>query len=88
MTLHEEQLLTPEQLVEWFRERGHVISVNRVREQLAAGVIPGRKIGKCWVTPLPMLRRWIGVTDNLWPETSSLPAPGIVNSPFVMRKAG
>lgn len=60
---HEEALLTPEQLVEFFAERGMVIGINRVREQLANKQLPGYRVGDRWITPLPWLKKWLQGPD-------------------------
>lgn len=58
-TPHPERILTPDELVAWFADRGVTISANRVREQMKAGSLPGYQVGGHWLTPLPWLVRWL-----------------------------
>jgi hypothetical protein len=59
--------------------------VSRVREQLVAGAIPGHKVGKRWLTPLPLLKRWAGVTAPD-PDRSEPQPSNVINSPFELRR--
>lgn len=82
--LHDEALLTPDQVAEFFRERGMVISSDRVREQIDAGAIPGYRVGRWYVTPLPWMKRWLNGPGS---DVATVPANTATPIPFLARKA-
>ncbi|MCC6314841.1 MAG: hypothetical protein IT337_12605 [Thermomicrobiales bacterium] len=79
---HPEALLTPDEVKAFLSERGMVISVERIREQIVAGSLPGHKVGRFYVTPLPALRAWM----ECKPEPAPTPIGANVHS-FIRTRA-
>lgn len=52
------RFLTPVELTSWLQDRGVSCSVTSVRRWLAAGALPGRRLGRAWYTPRDHLERW------------------------------
>jgi hypothetical protein len=91
--------LNPEQLAAFLTERGFPMSVDRCREALVSGQLPGRKVGGRWITPMPMLQRWMeGLPMTGDPallkalaaiERGDAPEPAkAIAVPFLARKSG
>lgn len=83
---HDQALLSPKQVADWFAERGMAISVDRVAIGIQEQSVPGYKVGGRYVTPLPWLQRWLyGPAGDPTTERIDPPAPVVI--PFVQRRA-
>ena len=81
--LHDESLLSPKQVTEWFKERGMAISVERVAAGINEGSIPGYRVGRWYVTPLPWLKRWLNGPGN---DVATVPPANATVIPFLGRR--
>lgn len=79
-----EALLSIDEAVAWFAERGVVISDQTIRRELRLERMPGRKVGKRWLIAVPALRAFLGIEQG----AMSPPMPSnVIVIPMLHRKA-
>lgn len=70
----DQQLLTPDQVTAYLRDRGMTVSAHTVRKAIKSGQLPGHIVGTRYVVPLPQLERWITGPEVEAPEPTPLNA--------------
>lgn len=81
-----QQLLTPDEIVDWLHDRGVTMAAVTVRRAIKAGQLPGRIVGNRYLSSVAALQNWFYRPPIAQAsEEVEVPRPMVI--PFVGRRS-